>query len=356
MSSKLPPRQAPQPPPPKIVSIQERRGSQFNQVTLDQVAPVGPSPLWEGYLYRGTYTLLSGDPGTGKTSVACDLIARASRGGPFPHSEETFEPVRCLILASEDSAGTFRRRIEAGQGVLSRIGFINSRPAPLLTDLDHLLDGIGLLFIETLEAHIPPTSGSDNTAVRQVLLPLLKALEERNCAGLTVRHWNKVGGQGMMQRSSGAMTYVAASRAALATSMDGARNRFLSAVRTSLAKEKPPLRFDLGHENTIQWGEYDFAASPGLTAELSDVVEFLRRELADGPQPAKAVRAAATGSGIPYKLLHDAKVYLCIKPRRIGFSTGSHWEWGLPMIADEGPSAVDLRTLGEEPGEWDPSS
>lgn len=359
MSGDQPPASKPKPTPPylpptpqRVVSIDEGKPGKYKPIRLSTVVGEGPSPLWEGYLYRGTYTLLSGDPGSGKTSVACDLVARLSAGRLLPQTTESIEPMTCVILASEDSAGMFRKRIEAGGGNLEKIEIIRDRPAPMLSELESVVPPNSFLFIETLDAHMGNANPNDNTRVRGVLQPMLDVLEAKNVACLTVRHWNKVAGQNTMYRSSGSIAYVAASRVALATSMDGARNRFLSVIRSSYCKEKAPLGFSFGVHNTIEWGAYDHVAVPGLAGEVADAVEFLRRELADGPKKAKVLRASAMGYGIPWHLVNLAKVHLCIKPAHVGFGKGSSWEWELPLIADSGPGVVDLRTLGDEPGEW----
>lgn len=323
------------------------------------IVELPPEPLWPGYLYRGTYTLLSGDAGVGKTSVGCDMIARASRGGPFPTEKHTFTPVRCLILATEDSAGTFRDRLKACDADLTQVDIIRTEQGedPIaLSELHHQLPGYGFVFIETLEAHMPKTvKGNDNMVIRQALQPLLQALEFHKCVGLTVRHWNKVSNQKLIYRSSGAVAYTAASRTALAVTMDGARTRFLSVVKCNLDRERPPLMFGLGSDLRPNWQGYDDDATPGLSAEVADAVELLKRLLKDGRRTAKDVRSEASGASIPLGILNAAKVYLGIKPKRIGFGRGSHFEWALPMQIAEGPPEVpvgDLRTLGEEPGEW----
>ena len=40
--------------------------------------------LWDGYIPLGEITILEGHSGTNKSSFACDLAARLSRGWPMP--------------------------------------------------------------------------------------------------------------------------------------------------------------------------------------------------------------------------------------------------------------------------------
>ena len=59
---------------------------QPNVVAMSEVEAKPIEWLWEGYIPSGTLTILEGDPGLGKTQIACDLAARVTRGLGMPHT------------------------------------------------------------------------------------------------------------------------------------------------------------------------------------------------------------------------------------------------------------------------------
>jgi len=79
--------------------------------------------LWDGRIPLGKVTLLEGEPGIGKSTLALDFAARVSRGTPLPLSREAeVGPSNVLIFSGDDDLGdTVRPRLEAAQADLARI-------------------------------------------------------------------------------------------------------------------------------------------------------------------------------------------------------------------------------------------
>jgi len=308
-----------------------------------------PKALWKNYIYRGVYTLLSGHPGLGKGFIGCDLLARASRGGPWPTESRTFEPMKCLILRSEDDADTFSERLEAAGANLDNI--LIDESFPQFTNIGPLLQGIDLLFVETMDAHMPSTmNANDNLVVRQVLQDLMRTLHSRQTAMIGVKHWNKSSSENFSLRVSGAVAFAAASRVNLSVVVDPQKRRYLTNDKCSFSPELPPLRYVLSNTQ-IHWGEYDTRVSIGLSPEDVDSVTFLQDFLADGAHTAKEVQAAARACGITPYLLNKAKAFLLIKPIRRGFGPKGWWEWSLQISDVEGPQDTPVEQLPEQGGE-----
>ena len=57
-------------------------------VRLSEVEPEEVKWLWPGRIPLGKLTILDGDPGTAKTTLALDLAARVSRGDTMPDGSE----------------------------------------------------------------------------------------------------------------------------------------------------------------------------------------------------------------------------------------------------------------------------
>jgi predicted ATP-dependent serine protease len=91
---------------------------------VDEAAEVDPEPvewLWEGFLAKRTVTILSGEPGVNKSTMAYGIAAGLSVG-------KSGKPANSLVLTTEDSFPmTVRPRLEAAGADLTRIRFLEKR-------------------------------------------------------------------------------------------------------------------------------------------------------------------------------------------------------------------------------------
>ena len=58
--------------------------------------------LWYPYIAYGKITIIQGDPGEGKSTVAINLAAAISNGEPLPLENEKTEPQAVVYQNSED--------------------------------------------------------------------------------------------------------------------------------------------------------------------------------------------------------------------------------------------------------------
>ncbi|HVV51740.1 MAG TPA: AAA family ATPase [Polyangia bacterium] len=84
-------------------------------VTLADVEPERVEWLWASRIPRGKLTLLDGDPGLGKSTVAYDIAARVTRGMPMPGETTGSGAADVVILSHEDGlADTICPRLLGG--------------------------------------------------------------------------------------------------------------------------------------------------------------------------------------------------------------------------------------------------
>ncbi|WP_435009607.1 AAA family ATPase [Tundrisphaera lichenicola] len=84
--------------------------------------------LWEGRIPLGKVTLLEGEPGVGKSSMALELAARVSRGAPMPCDRQELgtAPANVVIFSGDDDlADTISPRLEAAHADLAHIWAID---------------------------------------------------------------------------------------------------------------------------------------------------------------------------------------------------------------------------------------
>src|SRR5512134_1498675 len=61
--------------------------------------------VWPGRIPRGMLTMFEGDPGTGKSTLLLDLIARATCGSKMPDGTGGGTPATAVLLSAEDDPG-----------------------------------------------------------------------------------------------------------------------------------------------------------------------------------------------------------------------------------------------------------
>lgn len=98
----------------------------MSDVAFQKMAEITPEPvrwLWEGRIPLGKVTILQGEPGVGKSTLAYDLAARVSRGYEMPGDGRAGgAPGNVLFFSGgDDLADTVRPRLDAAGADLTRI-------------------------------------------------------------------------------------------------------------------------------------------------------------------------------------------------------------------------------------------
>lgn len=334
------------------------------------VRPAKASFAWSERIPLGSLSLLVGQPGLGKTLLAIELAARASRG---QLDGDLAVPVDVLYLTAEDSpAHTLVPRLMAAGADLNRVSFLNvrddvgERGLALPDDVDKLADAIGragarIVVIDPVMAHLATALDSHRDhAIRRALAPLARLADELGVAIAGVAHLNKSTSTDLFGRIGGSIGLTAAARSVLILAADpeageGSRERIVAHGKSNLSALAPALRLRIegrivdGPEGSIDtagiaWiGEAPnvsvaelLGAATDARAELGprrEAETFLRELLAEGGMPSVAVQKAARNAGIAWATVRRAKAALRIRARKVGQpgADDEHWEWTLPV-------------------------
>lgn len=199
-------------------------------VILDRVRPL--RWLWNRRIPLGVLSLLIGEEGTGKGTLASWVIARATRGELEGDLHE--QPVRVLIVGDEDGFDQiWVPRLYAAGADLDLIRTLDdgefvsdfaSAAVPLAAAIDQ--ERIGLLLLDALIDHIP---GGDSGAavynpknVRDALTPLRRVMAETQVAALGLLHPIKGNATSFRQLVAGSHQLNAVSRSSLLIAPDPA--------------------------------------------------------------------------------------------------------------------------------------
>jgi KaiC/GvpD/RAD55 family RecA-like ATPase len=157
----------------------------MGKVVWSNMAEITAEPvrwLWDGRIPRGKLTVLDGEPGIGKSTLALDLAAKVSRGAAMPLSRSAPNaPGNVIIFSGDDDlADTVRPRLEAAGADLTRIRPIGDEIRP------GELDGIqpALIVLDPLSGYI---SLATEETTREVMQHLAQLASETDAAILLVQ-------------------------------------------------------------------------------------------------------------------------------------------------------------------------
>ena len=335
-------------------------------LALDEVEPKPIEWVWKGKFPRGKVTVISGDPGLGKSLGAIDIAARVSTGRAWPDCRDmTRSPGKVVILSAEDDVSdTIVPRLIAARADLSSItalqgirttdpetGSERETPFCLTRDLPQLEEvitqnaDVDLVVLDPISAYLGSTDSHKNAEVRAALAPLSNLAAEHSVAVLCISHLNKGGSGSALYRTMGSLAFVAAARAVWVFSKD--RNdpsrRLMLPAKNNLAADSEGLAYRIADNGqgvpVIEWeeGPVTTTADEALSeekgrdsTERDEATEFLRQALSGGPMLARDVKNAARGEGISARTLQRARADLRIEPVRLGFGGSMQTYWRLP--------------------------
>lgn len=305
-----------------------------------QTPPQETRWLWEPYIPLGKVTIIQGDPGEGKSTLALQLAAAVSRGCSFPSGDLTGQPQYVLYQNAEDGvADTVRPRLDRAGADCRFIMHIHDAEAPLgIIDsrFVRLLERVrpALVVLDPLQAYL----GSDvdmhrANEVRPVMSALSEMAEEFGCAIVLIGHMNKMQGIKSIYRGLGSIDLTAAARSVLLVAGDPADSdvRIIFQIKNSLAKMAEPAAFSLRDGNFEWLGDYEADLSSVVNAErkctapIDKAKDFLRKWLteAEPRQLQQELMDMADSEGIRQRTLYKAKQALGIE----SIKENGRWYW-----------------------------
>jgi hypothetical protein len=314
-------------------------------IRASDVAPREITWLWPGRIPRGCITLLDGDPGAGKTTVALTLAAGVSTGRPCTPGAAAAPARGVLVYTCEDSAAaTLRPRIAAAGADLDRVWFETS-PATigdLAPELEKQIrqHAAGLVVFDPLIAYMG-VNDKNYQAAHRALAPLRDIAERTETAIILIRHPTKAPRRAL-HAGMGSVGIVGIARSALFAARDpeDGDEFVLAQTKNSLGRNSRSVRYRIDDNGILAFGdECDISADdllraqtrpgPRPTARL-DAEGVLKDILAAGPVHATEVRERAGAAGVSDRTLERAKDALGVRSMRVVDADNARWMWALP--------------------------
>ncbi len=339
--------------------------------------------LWNPFIPLGTFTLIDGEEGIGKSLIALQglgvAVATGKRidttSGQIIFSDTDVSSV--LIMSAEESLSfVVKPRLQAVNAPCERFIAVDE---PFTLDTDGFIrlqmavaeHEPELVILDPLFSYTGKVRLNDDNEIRSITDPLTRLAEKFNCAIVGIRHINKSKGFGDARNAGlNGVGWRAAARSALLVGIDKETGETaIVQTKTNLA-EKSKKAFGYKIESAqitletgetipapkLSWtGESDLTAEIMLSAfrsetgeeksERQDAISFLRDALKDGQKTSVAVFSDAKKIGISEATLKRAKAALGIKSVKRGgtFGGDNSWFWEMPFTEDAHPSTEDAQ-------------
>lgn len=309
--------------------------------------------LWKGYLADGMLSMLSGDPGAGKTFVALAIAASLSNGR-VPATETECFPVQTLYLSRENTPEyVLRPRFDALKGNADHLyllrGSIDERekhhPSVTLKDIDIIEAALEqtaarLVVIDPLQSYLGAEVDAHRAnETRPVMDGLIDLAERRGTSILLVRHLSKASGGRAVYRGLGSIDFTGAVRMEMLAgkTADDSGRRALVQIKNNVGPSAEALEYEIVDEDgdaKLEWrGASSLTAadllspesSSGSTTEMAEAVNWLPPALTNGPRLQEEL---VQESGFHVRTLQRAAKMLKLQRSRAGEC--GPWLWALP--------------------------
>lgn len=279
--------------------------------------------IWRGRIARGEITLLSGNPGEGKSFVTVKAAADFSCGR-VPVTGEKCPVLRTLYVTNENDpehvlharfrlAGGDFRHFAVVEGAENADGNSTGISFADLTLVERAIEKnkIDLVVFDPLQSYFGSSADFHKASETRPLMDnVVRLAKKYNIGVVIIRHLSKASGGRAIHRGIGSIDFSACVRIEfiIGTCADEPNNRHMLTVQNKIGKPAPGLRFaieDVKEKHAdnakLVWkGESkctlgDLTAPEKTTQAQTGVTrarEFLKKQLAAGPRTLEYLLAA----------------------------------------------------------------
>ena len=230
-------------------------------IWLSDVGDSEPKFLFYPYIVRGKITIIQGDPGTGKTALACKLAAEVSRGGAILDSP-CQKQGKTLLLSTEDDAEVLRGRVRACGGDPAKVAVLKSSSA-LRVDSPELAEsirehGYSMVVFDPFQQYFEGDMHRANETHR-ALSRLSDLAAAYDFAAVLICHMSKASaGSKAIYRTLGSLDIVGSCRSALQVTTDPTEpdRKLVSHIKHNTSPKGRSFTYRIGEGAAVSWDGY----------------------------------------------------------------------------------------------------
>jgi hypothetical protein len=326
----------------------------------DDLAALESRWLWYPYIPADTLSIISGDPGVGKSWVVAFITAAVTNGLEFPGQVQRLKPQRVLLASVEDNVGaTLVPRLRQLNANLNNVAVIEEGFKLSPRGLRQLEETIGdydanILFIDPIFSYLAKGTDTDKQVeVGDIMDELRRIAERKKTAIIGVRHLRKgapgKSGGSDIYRGMGSIGFTASARSEMLCEMAPKKRKVFRHIKVNNAPLGPALEYRINHGDepqksidpvkgvllvqakwtnaSFEWlGEFEppedlkIVTTRGVSKKIE---EFLKRELAQGPRWASDILAQGRAHGYTERSLQRSADKVNIKKTR----NAKGWLW-----------------------------
>lgn len=353
---------------------------------VSTIEPTKVRWICTGRLAEGKITVLDGDPGLGKSTIALDWVARITTGRPLPGMDGWMDdaptriPRGVVLLSAEDGeSDTIRPRLDAAGADTRRVAILKMAD----TEGNEFLPTLGkhlwaieqqieamnasMLIVDPLMSYLDSeVNANRDQDVRRVLSPVASMAERTGCAVVVLRHLNKAAGMSGLYRGGGSIGIIGAARVGLLAHKDNTddtgQRRLLMVQKCNIGPEALTLVYrvagvDGSDSSRIEWlGESSITAAAVMGQpvdqvdrdDASDAELWLRDMLEGQSMQSNELYREGKKAGYSERTLKRAKSSLGVKAVKQGYGKEGAWYWSLPDGGAGLPSASGTNPTHKE--------
>lgn len=318
--------------------------SELNIIKMSDIKEEEIKWLWYPYIPYGKLTIIQGDPGDGKTTLALNIASRLSKGEKFEEGVSIEEPINIIYQTAEDGlADTIKPRLLRANANCERIMVIDESEKSLAMDDERLKKAIvsqnaKLLILDPIQAYLGNRVDMNRAnEIREMTKKLTLLAEETKCAIVLIGHMNKSMGSKATYRGIGSIDIFAVARSVLLVGKieENSSIRGVVQIKNNLALIGNSKGFEI-FDGCVKWlGDYEITADEILNSfegkiNKTERAKRLLEELAEQYDEIKSsdIYTRAEELRISMRTMDNVKRELGIRAKKIKNS----WYWELSDI------------------------
>lgn len=345
-------------PPRQLVA--PTNGRRLNVRYGTEITPRQINWLWRPFLQRGALNLITGDPGIGKSTLVCDLIARLTRGDALPEAQPQ-APVNCWIMNGEDNADdTIIWRLNNQGAILHRVSITDQSraiDAAMATEIRDVIKerDIGFVVIDPLQAWMGREVDMNRANETREWAGMLRDVAQETGACIAfVRHRRKgQPGDNNLYAGIGSIDISGFARSEISVLKAQSGVAYLTRTKGNVGGKGDALSYTVephgdpaNDHGVLRWTGTFNPEGPGakgnvVPKKLGKAMEWLKDQLADGPKPAQGLFEAAIKAGFAETTLKRAKIRVADSYQELD-GASQVWYWSLKQHDGAGLDAEHL--------------